>query len=111
MPQHQIFIESINADGTLELSDRGRNTFVSGGDRVSWHIRPHSGVANITRILKKSSSPEIFSNPPQQQGSIWKGDIMSNPTPDTEWVYSIFWKANGSNEKEFDPKISVLPSI
>ncbi len=111
MAQHQIFIESINADGTLELSDKGRNTFVSGGDRVTWHIRPHSGVANITRIQKKANSPEIFSNPPQQQGAIWKGDIMSNPTPNTEWVYSIFWNADGSNEKEFDPKIFVLPSI
>lgn len=109
---HQIFIVNNEASsGNLELSDRGKDTFVSGRDKVSWHIHPQSGVSSI-RIQKKASSPEIFSSPPHQQGAIWRGDVTSEPAPFTEWVYSIFWKANGSNtEFEFDPKITIRPSI
>lgn len=110
--QHNIFIEeSYTSSQTLKLSDRGRKTQVSGGDTVTWHISPGSGVTSI-RIQGKLDSSEIFSIPPHKQGAVWRGVIMSAPTPCTEWEYSIFWKDNENSqvEYEYDPKISVKPT-
>ncbi len=108
---HNIFIEkSHTSSSTLELSDRGRRTWIAGGDTVKWHIRAKSRAARI-RIEKKDDSPEIFSTVPHPQGALWTGVIKPVPEECTEWEYSIFWKADGSDDElEYDPKISVMPS-
>ena len=112
MANRPITISASNSsNGILTLSDRG-HTSASRRDSVSWHIGQNSGVDSITSIQKKPGSPEIFSTPPRQQGSNWRGEISSTAPFYPEYDYSIFWLADDkSGPHEYDPKISVKPRV
>ena len=123
MANHNITIESINADGTLQLSDRGLGyTAGKGTDTITWIIGPQSGVASITGIQDNSTidvfdpDPRPFPlDPPTNPASNWRGTIRSglsipNPPNYVEENYTIlFTRTVGGKVERHDPIIRVNP--
>lgn len=110
MANRPINIEGINADNSLQMSDRGRTT-ARPGDTVTWMIDPQSGVESITAIAEKPNSPNVFDPDPAPVGdsSNWQGTVRQVDTR-TEEEYTIsYTKTNGGGTFEFDPIIQVNP--
>ena len=95
MANRPITILGINADNSLDLSDHGK-TIANPGDTVTWHVGHNSGVASITSIVNKASSPNVF-NPlpaPLAGSSNWQGTIDPSITSVMEEDYSIGYTKN-----------------
>ena len=112
MAVRPIHIQSINADGTLQLSDNG-NTTANLGDTIQWIIDNNSGVATISSIHDTSSVDVFNPDPARQQGNSqnWQGTINPglSPLPQEE-SYCIYYTKPGSSIVYFqDPKIIVNP--
>ena len=110
MANHPITIEGINADGTLDLSDKGI-TKVDGGDTVTWKIGNKSGVAVITGIIRKPGTIDLFApNDPAPVGGSthWQGIVNEKVERDSVEDYTIdYIKVEGNERGSFDPKIQV----
>ena len=111
MPTRPIkIIGSDTSTGKLVLDDK-EHTEVDPGDSILWQISQHSGVDSIISIKEKSSSANIWENPPRKRGANWVGDISSKAPRSAEYVYAIYWKdSQKGQEHEHDPKISIRPS-
>jgi len=111
MAVRPITIQSINSDGTLQLSDNG-TTDANPGDTIQWNIGPNSGVATISSI-HDTSSTDVFSPDPSKQpgnSTTWQGTINSNINTVTEETYCIYYTKPGSSVVYMeDPLIRVNP--
>jgi hypothetical protein len=110
MPNRPITIQSINPDGSLNLSDNG-NTVASPGDTITWIIGNNSGVASITGIVDNSNI-DVFNPDPAPVGnsSNWQGTIRSDITQQVSEDYTINYTTDSSTEEQrYDPRIQVNP--
>ncbi|XBA03241.1 hypothetical protein A6C57_26080 [Fibrella sp. ES10-3-2-2] len=102
-----ITIESINADGSLKLSDNGV-TVASPGDTILWIIAPKSGVKAITAIQDNSSIDVFNPNPAPVGGSSnWSGQVTLGLQKCEEDYTIIFTRESDDITYKFDPKIQV----
>ena len=111
MAVRPITIQSINNDGTLQLSDNGSTT-ANPGDTIQWNVGTNSGVASISSI-HDTSSTDVFSPDPSKQpgnSSSWQGTINSAIVTPQEETYCIYYTKPGSSVVYMqDPKIIVNP--
>jgi hypothetical protein len=108
MANRPIQIQSINTDGSLQLSDNG-NTTANPGDTIQWIINNNSGVATISSI-HDTSVVDVFNPDPAKQTNSqnWQGTINPNITSNTEETYCIYYTIPGSSVVyNHDPKITV----
>jgi hypothetical protein len=111
MATRVIRIEKGNTtNGDLELTNKGNNE-AGAGDTVLWQIDQNSKVKSITEIVEKKGSKNIFSIPPRPQGNNWTGDVSTDAKIGDEFIYTIHWIDEQNNPLEYDPKITVVPSI
>ncbi len=122
MAKNDITIVILRSDpttGKLTLSDNG-HSIATPEDDVTWVIGVDSGVNEITGIVSKDPSVNIYSTRPRPDNSSgskkWKGkiknkndlDIPTNPGFVIE-NYNISWKDSAGAVKDliFDPQIQV----
>lgn len=83
------------------------------GDKVNWSIA--TAKVKSFRIEKKKKSEDIFARfdkPPKNQTKKGSGKVGHYPKDHTIYDYSIWWiPEGGTDELEYDPKISIMPSI
>lgn len=98
----------------LEPND---TVWVRKGQKVNWSIKDDAKVGCF-RIARKSNSNEIFlfvDRPPAHQTTHGGGRVDWFAKNNEIYDYSIFWKINPDDpkeeEKEFDPKLAVMPSL
>ena len=112
MPYDIVIEEANQSNGHLVLNPSG-TLRVKRGHKVNWIIAA-SNVESY-RIAKKERSPEVFSlldKPPKKQTRKGSGIVGLYPRNNTIYEYSIFWIPKGEkDELEYDPKISIMPSI
>ena len=112
MPYDIVIEEANQSNGHLVLNPSG-TLRVKRGHKVNWII----SAPNVQsyRIAKKELSPEVFSlldKPPKKQTRKGSGIVGLYPRNNTIYEYSIFWIPKGEkDELEYDPKISIMPSI
>jgi hypothetical protein len=113
-----------STDGTLRLLNNDPEA--QRNEDVHWKVEDRSGfVEGIYDIKWKTegSYPKnvnIFSaNPPEPQGSDpvakhWKGIVNKKKEKAPDYAlfhYSIFWQDKNGGQHEFDPVISIKPSL
>lgn len=112
MPYDIVIEEANQSNGHLVLNPSG-TVRVKRGHKVNWIIAA-SNVQSY-RIAKKEVSKEIFSlldKPPKKQTKKGSGIVGLYPKDHTIYEYSIWWiPVGGTQELEYDPKISIMPSI
>jgi hypothetical protein len=106
------------ANKTLEY-DLGDEANADPGDQVTWKIAPNSGVAAITAITPKPTSPDLFlgGEPAQLPNSTsWQGTVNPGITQESVEDYSITWTSvgggwHGQNQGGIvtDPRLRVNP--
>ena len=91
--------------------------WVEKGQKVNWSITDDSNVGSF-RIKKKKGSKQIFTlldHPPAHQTRRGGGRVDWLAKDNEVYDYSIFWKLDPNDEKEkekeFDPKLAVMPSL
>lgn len=120
MGDTKITITKSNAGEKTLTFDIGDEANADPGDQVTWIIGPNSGVAAITAITHKPTSPDLFlggSEPAQLPGSTsWEGTLNPNAARGAIEDYSITWTSvgggwHGQNVGGIitDPKIRINP--
>ena len=102
-------------NGTLELlPDANSTVIVKKNQMVIWKIDSASNVDSF-RIEKKDTSAEIFDQKPHKKQSKEDSGKVKSTKLQIVYDYNIFWKIKGdkadSDERKFDPKLAINPSI
>ncbi len=113
MPNPNIFIEGIDTDGKLILSDKGKTEVDSKSEdrKITWKIKGGSNPVQSLKLTAITSPAYPFDDPIPTD---FEDEVKLKVTKDSpllDWEYCITWKDEHGVEHKHDPLIAIRPSV